>query len=144
MQGMKARALRKAGNRIKHALACAGGRTGLCSTSLKLSMVVVKRNFMPDLQGQPKALASPTILANMVCSDLEFDGYAADSDDVGPGPYLIKMVRRSSDVVAARLCCGVSLDVSALMPLMRLRHLDMDWESLEPWKACPLGKTCQH
>ena len=101
MQGMSDSALDVVSNLASCALACAGRHTGPSTTSLKLSTHAVRRSLF-NLQDQPKALTSPSILAGVRYLNLRLHtSEYKDDDEVRQ--FACSVLLRLPNLVAAKL-----------------------------------------
>ena len=120
---------------MSSALACAGRRTGSCTTSLSLSTQSLRRSLV-NLQDQPTALTSPSMLPNVVHLKLRLPSL---KDDDGLRQFVRKILQRLPNLIAAKLDLAGHSCVFTLMPLLCLRHLDLTLWNYEGLDHVPLG-----
>ena len=141
MQGESDSALDVASKLMSSAMACAGRRIGPCTTSIRLKSQSLRRSLI-HLQDQPTALTSPSILPNVAHLELRLHSLGREDDD-GLREFVSGTLRRLPNLVATKLYLTGHSCVFALMPLLRLRHLDLTLDDYGGLDHVPLEHSCR-
>ena len=138
MQGMSKAALAIASNEISNALACAGRHTGPGTISISLRTQAVHSSLDHDF-AWPVTVTGSSILANVVCLELELHGYEKGQDDTDVLRFTLLLLQKVPNLTAARLWYH-AYPAACIMLLPKLRHLDLGLMCLVTLEGLPLGE----
>ena len=137
MQGMSKAALAMASNEIRKALACVGRHTGPGTTSISLKTQAVNNSLDNDF-AWPETVTGSSILANMVCLELELHDYEEGQDDADVLRFTMLLLQKVPNLTAARLWY-YAFPPACIRPLPQLKHLDMGLKCMAALDGVRLG-----
>ncbi len=126
----------RASKQISSALACADRHIGPCTTSISIRTQAVQDSLI-NIVGQSQTSPSPFILPNVISLDLVLGHESGNGESIRQ--LASSLLQRLPNLVAARLWYHSCDSEASLVPLAKVKHLDLCMQNCELLEEMAFG-----